>query len=155
MPNWCEGTLKLRGKKEDLDQFFRKSLKPCSGIHENDPDYFVNMNEHDGEYTSIDIFHETYINNTKRAFAIPSYIEYGNNNIVVTIAFPFEQAWNIEIYDWVNISVAYDLDVRIYAVECGMEFCREVEILDGVITIDHTIRYEDWLWGCPFPNMGG
>lgn len=155
MPNWCEGTLKIRGKKEDLDQFFRESLEPCSGIHEDDPDYFFNIDTHNEEYTSIDIFNLTYINGTKRAFSLPWNIEYSSNNVAITIAIPFQQAWDIETDDWEIISEAYDLDVRIYAFECGMEFCREIEILNGIVTIDNTITYKDWLWECPCPNMGG
>ena len=30
MPNWCEGTLKIRGTRDDLEKFVLKGLKPIS-----------------------------------------------------------------------------------------------------------------------------
>lgn len=35
MPNWCRGTLKVRGKKKNVIEFMLKGLKPVGvlGIH--------------------------------------------------------------------------------------------------------------------------
>ena len=32
MPNWIEGTLKLRGKRVDIIRFFREGLEPSTPI---------------------------------------------------------------------------------------------------------------------------
>lgn len=36
-----------------------------------------------------------------------------------------------------------------------MEFTQEVIIIRGGKTIVNEKQYEDWMWECPFPNMGG
>jgi hypothetical protein len=36
-----------------------------------------------------------------------------------------------------------------------MEFCQEVEIIGGEVIFDNTIKYDDWKWECPMPNLGG
>lgn len=32
MPNWCVGTLRVRGKQKDLQNFVLNGLKPCDSF---------------------------------------------------------------------------------------------------------------------------
>lgn len=153
MPNWCEGVLKLRGKKENIDTFFSEAIQPCGGIHENDLNFFINIDMQD-EYTSICIKSEAWIKDTRRAFVLPYDIFYENREALI-VCFPFEQAWDVATEDLIGISKTYDLDVRAYAFESGMGFCREVEVINGEVTIDSTITYSNWWWECPCPLTGG
>lgn len=44
MPNWCEGTLKVRGTKENLTNFILNGLQPVGFLGEEKPK--LNLNEH-------------------------------------------------------------------------------------------------------------
>lgn len=37
----------------------------------------------------------------------------------------------------------------------GMQFSQEIEIVNGELTKEVEIKYDDWTWECPMPNMGG
>lgn len=45
--------------------------------------------------------------------------------------------------------------MRIYAFEKGMGFNQEIEITDGKITIDKYIKFNNYQWECPMPDIGG
>ena len=62
MPNWCEGTLKVRGTKENLTNFILNGLQPVGFLGEEKPK--LNLNEHGDIKTK-----ETcWIENTGRGF---------------------------------------------------------------------------------------
>ena len=73
-----------------------------------------------------------------------------------------KQAWAFDggsstkdLERWTEISTKYNVDIKLFGFECGMEFAQEVIILRGRKPIVNDIQYEDWEWDCPFPNMGG
>ncbi len=45
--------------------------------------------------------------------------------------------------------------MRIYAFESSMGFNQEIEIVDGKITIDKYIKFDNYQWECPMPDIGG
>lgn len=45
--------------------------------------------------------------------------------------------------------------MRIHAFECGMCFNQIIEIIDGEITKDEEIKFDDYNWDCICPNVGG
>ena len=45
--------------------------------------------------------------------------------------------------------------MKIYGFEKGMQFNRDVEIVDGEILKDEEINFDDYNWECICPNMGG
>lgn len=55
----------------------------------------------------------------------------------------------------------YNVDIRLYGIECGMAFVQEVIVHHGHdsekgrIVLNNCIQFEDWAWECPFPDMGG
>jgi hypothetical protein len=158
MANWIEGTLKLRGSSENLKAFFEDAILPCASKKERyNKDDFITFHLADDWY-DVDIRHDAWIKGTQRAFvnddcSIEVEVEDGYDS--VTVCLPIRQAWSFEADDWKNISDTYNLDVRLYGFERGMEFCQEVEVVGGQITMDRKINYDDWKWECPMPNMGG
>ena len=158
MPNWIEGTIKLRGQSEDLKRFFKEGLEPSS--------YFGKVNsiensvkcDFDGEWCEVEIENEPHIVGTRRAFIKDVCVFWEES--YATIAMPIKQAWAFfgsewDKDNWVNISNKFNLDIRLYGFERGMEFCEEVEIIKGEVTIDDEIKYDDWVWECPMPYLGG
>ena len=66
-----------------------------------------------------------------------------------------KQAWGFIADDLARISQKYGVDFRIFATESGMQFCQEIEVLQGEITIDRIIPYNDFNWEAPDPRIGG
>ena len=149
MPNWIEGTLKIRGNDNDIRSFIENGLKPCAGRYENDPDHFVQKIGND-EYF---IASGTYIDNSRRMFvADDCKIFLFEDNIYYL---PIKQAWGFELDDFIYISKTYNLDLRITGFERGMGFDQEIEVINGEITLDKSTNYNDYWWECPCPTLGG
>ena len=160
MPNWIEGTLKLRGKSDDIKRFFDNAIQTPSTCNPDRQkrECFISCDcgQESGEWNSVSIKEDAWIEDTRRAFVNDDcYIDWENVNDDVTVCIPIRQAWDFVAENWKDISKKYNLDVRLYGFECGMEFCQEVEVIDGEITINNEIKYDDWDWECPMPRMGG
>jgi hypothetical protein len=73
-----------------------------------------------------------------------------------------KQAWAFDggsstkdLERWAEISTKYNVDIKLFGFERGMEFAQEVIVLRGRKPITNDVQYEDWDWDCPFPRMGG
>lgn len=64
-------------------------------------------------------------------------------------------AWGIEATELLETCKRYNVDMRIYAFERGMEFNQEIEITDGKITINKYIKFNNYQWECPMQDIGG
>lgn len=155
MPNWIEGTLKLRGESKDLKRFFETAILPCQCFM-REPykrEDFIKCDFGDG-YNLVEIKEDAWIEGTRRGFVNDEcFVAFGDE--YETVCIPIRQAWSFTVENWQSIAKKYNLDVRLYGFERGMQFCQEVEIIDGEITIDNEIQYDDWEWECPMPLMGG
>lgn len=151
MPNWCEGTLRVRGRIEDLRRFILEGLEPV--------DFFgrtrnaLKFNEYD--YCESDC--DCYIKGTYRGFVedLDVYLDSENDNSVETIAMETRFAWGITAEELRVICSKYGIDMRIYAFEKGMEFNLDIEIVGGEITKNEHIEFEDYAWECVSPRKGG
>lgn len=165
MPNWCEGTLKIRGSDHDILKFIKEGLNMY--VYETSFNFIAKQvvaskslwlktgTDKFGNYINI-LDRRLYIEGTDRAFIRPKEeLLIYNEDIGNYICLNFEQAWDIRSADWVNLSKHWNLDFRLYGIERGGQFCREVEVIDGKLTLDKTIKYDDWDWECPFPELGG
>lgn len=171
MPNWCEGSLKVRGKKKDILKFFTEGVNAYKGHWENDryikevqPKSECFRVEEDSEETNIyykDDF--TYIEGTKRAFltdedryvCIPNDEPEDKTLVVVT---KVSQAWDLRVEDWIDISKKYKLDLKLYGIDKGWGFDRAIEIWNGTVIQNYATtykNYDEFKWNCPFPWMGG
>ena len=174
MPNWCEGSLKLKGKYDDILRFWEEGVNAYS--------YSVDRNNERGtdlipkeEWYEIEEYEEStiianhippscwiYIEGTKRAFVDDSFCSYTilkDSSGKAIMAIPFRQAWTIRQQDWMDIAKKYHLEIKIYAIESGAGFYCSFHVLsDGAILENNfcqTEKYEDFVWNCPFPWMGG
>ena len=158
MPNWIEGTLKLRGTSDALKNFFKNAILPCANYTNRD-DFIKCHFENDD--CSVWIAEDAYIEGTHRAFVSEEAYPYFNL-AYDTVAIPIKQAWGFDVGDWLEIANKYDLDVRLYGFECGMEFTQDIEIMKvdkddeaRVVTRNLTQTYDDYIWECPMPLIGG
>lgn len=155
MPNWIEGTLKLRGNSEDLKRFFDNAIQPCASCNPKmqKREDFIKC-DYEGGDCVVSLKRDAWVSGTRRAFVAEGCDVYWNKSYD-TVCIPIRQAWAFVPENWEEISKKYNIDVRLYGFECGMEFCQEVEIVAGKLTMDNEIKYDDWDWECPMPRMGG
>jgi len=145
MPNWIEGTLKLRGKREDIKRFLDNEIDNDFGQ--------VCCDDGDG-YLDYTFKHEPWIKGTDRAFITSDYLYMDDEECSVCL--DIKQAWSFHKDDWKDKSAKYNVDIKLFGIECGMEFCQEIIVLrNNPKIVANVITYEDWEWDCPFPNMGG
>ena len=160
MPNWIEGTMKLRGKREDIKRFFREGLQASSWTGETnklEDQVIDNSAENDLDFSFKD---QPHIIGTRRAFITGDNVYMDEDEGVVCV--DIKQAWAFDagrdskdLDNWKAISEKFNIDIKLYGLECGMCFGQEIIIVGGHKAIVNEWQYEDWDWDCPFPRMGG
>lgn len=151
MPNWCAGTLRVRGKKKDLQNFIMDDMVPSCGYGKEPVEIKLD------EYGNIYCNRSCHIKGTNRGFvkSLDVYLEDYEDDSIHAIALDVEFAWDISSEELLELCKKYHVDMRIYAFERGMEFNLEIEIIDGKITKDSYLAFKDYIWECICPNVGG
>lgn len=164
MPNWCQGIMKLRGKKKNLLKFLLNgieiyefengNLKTLPGKQFKATDW--------GEYIySIDRSKHYHIMNTRRSFLEEDVNWYFDSTDEEDMEKEYiqcldvKQAWAFSPENFLEIAKEYDLDIRIQGFECGMCFSQIMEIVDKKITKNEEITYENYEWEAYDPRLGG
>ena len=149
MPNWAEGTLKLRGKKENIAQALKYMFCTVDNV-EIEEDLEIGWFE---LTTTAPYF---YINGTRRAFIDRKRIEvWFEEEFCIVELDNFKQAWSAIPENYQEISSKFDVDIKIFTFECGIEFTQEIEISKGEIIKNVCYEYDDYRWEVTFSNLGG
>nr|UVY39921.1 MAG: ferredoxin-like domain in Api92-like protein [Bacteriophage sp.] len=148
MPNWAEGSLKLRGRSENISSALKEMLLSDTVTLEE---------EYDGTLLE---FNNTapyfYINGTRRAFIDQKQIEvWLEEEFCIFELDNFKQAWSAIPENYQEISRKFDVDIKIFTFECGNQFTQEIEISKGKIIKNVCNEYDDYQWEVPFSNLGG
>jgi hypothetical protein len=162
MPNFCKGQLKVKGKYEDIIRFVDNEIRTYDYNLPGEP--VLNLGkriiyEKDGEY-ELDLPKEcAYIETTHRNFIDKGTYccrrdEKRKDGTSVLVMDLFA-AWNIDPVPYIAFSREYNLDFRVYAFECGMQFNRDICIISGRRVKDETIKFKDYDWECIAPKIGG
>lgn len=146
MSNWCVGTLRVRGLKEDVQKFLLNGLEPHNSTKK--------LEIKDGD---ILLFSSCHIKDTERGSV--SYVEvylseYEDVN-VITIALEAKFVGTIKAYELLSICQKYKIDMRIYGFERGTQVNQDIEILNGEIAKNNLVKYDDYVWDCISPERGG
>lgn len=159
MPNWCSGWMKIRGKKQDILDFFKNEVAIFT--YENTFNRTTSeavFEENYDEYT-IKILknQECYLRNSRRFFFEDKKITFEDYHLKLCyINLEIKQAWVIDINELlISHSKKYNLDFNIYASERGMEFEQYNTIVDGKVIRDDTIKYDDFEFEAINPSLGG
>ncbi len=161
MPNWCEGTLKVRGDIKNVERWCKENINVYShGFKDGnystwrDTENPVKIGIY-GNELSVDVPKDAYIEDTRRNFVEEGHYSGIEHKGVMRLALNVKAAWFFESKPYVEMSRTYGIDFRFYGFECGMEFNQEVIIENGELKADDEIRYDDYFWECPFPDLGG
>ncbi len=151
MPNWCVGTLKVRGKIEDLKRFVLEGLQPVDFLGEQRPPLKLD------KYGYCEYDDSCWIENTHRGFAYDLYIYFDDEeeDEPQVIGLNSKFAWGIDAKQLQETCKKYNVDMKIYAFERGMEFNQDIEIVNGEIVKDDKITFDDYEWECINPIIGG
>lgn len=153
MPNWCVGTLKLRGKKKDLEKFILEGLQPVNQWGEDLPKLKAAIK---GKVFVCSSNEDCYIPYSYRGFIEkPDFELYGTKEEINTILVSARFADTIDADRLLKFCKEYHLDMNIFSFEGELQFNQIVEIIDGEIKTNECFTYDDYLWDCPCPTLGG
>lgn len=159
MPNWCEGTLKVRGSLENLKTFVLNALKECRYYGAPPEGPLLDVYESEQEFEAK-LNRTAHLEGTSRGFVESDngyqYFYFNDEDgDQILLLHKTQFAWNIDAEELRHLCNKYHVDMKITAFESGMEFQRDIEIVKGVIVMDNTTEYADYQWQCPCPSMGG
>ena len=144
MPNWCEGTFKVRGTLSDVERFVRENML----------DTIISITKSEGDL-ELELSGEAYIKDSNRMFIYPGYYYSFDKNGKNTLTLQFKAAWRVYIDPFVKMSKDYNVDIKIYGFEKGSEFNQDIVIVNGEVIKNDIITFNDYQWECPFPDLGG
>ncbi|MBS4188682.1 hypothetical protein KHA94_00410 [Bacillus sp. FJAT-49705] len=158
MPNWCEGTLKVRGTKENLIKFLKNNFTPVTWLGSDVKAEFVEE-KYSVALKCDEKFHGFHVKGTRRNFIETNCIEFefwdDDKETHVMVIENYKAAWGIDAAPLAEISKEFYVDLKIYAYERGMEFNQDIEIIDGEIVKNEEINFDDYMWECAHPSIGG
>lgn len=145
MANWCVGILKIRGKWSDIERFINNELENSK----NNLSYDYGS---DGFF--IDFDGSMPFNFTKGFVSkVNWYIDLSKRDQILAMKSHF--AWDVDTSALEQMSQSYNIDFKIFAFEKGMEFNRNIEIVNGYAITTDVIKFEDYAWDCIDPTIGG
>ena len=164
IPNWIEGTLKLRGTKENIEKFLRNGIeyvdanlckdengKLCIKRIPREIEFKI-----DEDQVFIENTMDAYISGTQRMFINKDTINaWWMDKEPTIIVLDIRQAWEFASDDLVKLSKTWKLDFYAYGIEGGMEFCQIVEVVNGKLIQNKKGTFDDFWWECPDPRLGG
>ena len=155
MPNWCRGTLKVRGEYDKIQAFLSNALDECRYYGEP-PEWPLLEVAETPEYADISLHRMAHLKDTSRGFVEEDtdiLLEKKAGKQIIFLDAQF--AWDIKTEELQWLSQEFGVDLKITAFEQGAQFERDIEIVQGFISLDSVKEYQDYEWMCPCPTMGG
>ena len=160
MPNWCTGDLKVRGKYKDIKEFLSKEMIILGGSPFKREYKQPIIDESYG--IEIKVGNQgMWFRNAYRSYFendIDIYIddELKENDSIITLNLgELQTAWGTDTEALTKLSKQYNLDFKIYAYERGMQFNIDFEVHKGEVIKNNEIKFDDYIWECPNPEIGG
>lgn len=157
MPNWCEGTIKVRGQKSDVIKWLHEGTSGTPRFDIEEPKVMKISDCNDEIEVAFE--KEAYCEGTRRHFikgtAYCGYDEDGEYEPIITLCFDIKAAWGFDPDSWKKISEKYHLSFRLHGFEKGMCFEQILEVTDGLISIDEEKKYNDYDWEAFDSRLGG
>lgn len=170
MPNWCEGVLKIRGKKKDLIKFINEGIERYGhpGTEDGYTKHPLNVETDEfGDLTlkETDEEHNSWLclKDSRRCFIEKNVCWYWNNHSEEDLekeyiqCLDIKQAWRLEPDYFKAISKKYNIDFKIIGIECGIGFLQEIEVIKGEMIYKEKVfeNYKEFEWDVYDPRLGG
>lgn len=168
MPNWAEGSLKIRGPIKSIKRFLdegiqKKQLNTFGKEMDENIVFFNDWSDECGIEYEYHFISTSHIKHTSRAFIDPEIVQYGeyaylcgkSTEDIDTIALSFKQAWRVAAKSFEEISKEYGIDIAIHTFEKGAEFEQDILIKDGKIVKNEIIEYDNYQFESALPMLGG
>lgn len=151
MPNWSRGCLKVRGKAANVKKFVLEGLQPV--------DFFGNAlpKLELSDLGEVDTDKDCWIEGTTRGFVENLYADFSfvEDDETFTATLDAKFAWAADVEELLALCQKYEVDMKLYAFEKGMEFNQDILIVSGIILRNFDIKFEDYNWECICPTVGG
>ena len=151
MPNWSEGCLKVRGKVANVKKFVLEGLKPVDFFGGEPPKLELS------DIGDVETDRDCWIGGTARGYVKNLYVDFSfyEDDETFTAILDAKFAWAADAEELLALCQKYNVDMKLYAFEKGMEFNQDILIEDGEIRKDEEIKFEDYNWECICPTVGG
>ena len=171
MPNWAEGNIRVRGKRENIIRYIQENLLPQYELQNNKLETRpLQVEETAGGYElTLEKNPETddmvWFKDSSRQFLdfdgsyymngeFSDDAEHTNKDQVLYLP-GFKGAWGIDTECFRKAAPEYKVDIRIFVWERGMEWSSiSTFFRDGHVESDSR-TYSDWLWESALPDYGG
>ena len=162
MPNWCQGVLKVRGKKKDLLNFIKNGIEEA--VYQNGEIVSKSIDLKVDKFGDIHFNldkKDIYVKDTRRMFIVDDFEWCWNDNSEEDLeetyiqCLDIRQAWAFSPENFLRVAEKYDIDMRAQGFECGCTFSQIIEIVDKKITKNEEITYDDYNWEVYDPRLGG
>lgn len=150
MPNWCEGWVKFRGTKANVVKMIESVFDGAK------PEFFDNF-----VVAQIPTERVIRMRSLVRAIVEVADIEHANysiwtNNEKALFIIKINHAWNVSRQGYSDFAKKYKLDIKGKCYESGMCFTEEFEYNSNGEELFYKVReYDDYLWECECPTLGG
>jgi len=156
MANICKGTLRIKGAPENIKKFLFNELQLPSDMNENGK--IIKQDTPDSLIITSNS-KMLYLKGSCRLFVslneyIETYALYISKNKKI-VCLEICAAWSINSRNLLVYAIKYNLDMKIYAFEKGGRFNQDIEIINGKLTKDRIIKYDEYDWDCICPTIGG
>lgn len=148
MANWCEGWVKFRGSRENLEEFIRGEFNGAEpelsygDLMPNIPDKYIFLNSLRRAYVECNNDYDDYI--------------YLNDDNIGIFAIKIKNAWSVIGQGYDNLAQKYKLDIKGKCYERGLEFIEEFEYNSNGDEILYKIHeFTNYQWECECPTLGG
>ncbi|WP_304341583.1 hypothetical protein [Metaclostridioides mangenotii] len=162
MPNWCEGSLKTRGKLVNIEKFLDETLKVFEFDYKTGTTKELEVKKEKSRYQLVyDANFDSYfyMNGSKRHFLsspVEIWIDKEDPEEILTVCLgDLRAAWYTKIEYLTILSKKYGIDLKIYVYEQGGEFNLDLEVHNGEIIKNNEISFDDYMWECTNPTIGG
>ena len=151
MPNWSKGCLKVRGKVANVKKLVLEGLKPVD-VFDNELHKLELSDTGEVESKSA-----CWIKGTTRGFVENLYEDFSfvEDDEIFTAILYAKFAWATDAVELLALCKKYSVDMKLYAFERGGEFNQDILIVGGEILKDNRIVFEDYIWECICPTIGG
>lgn len=168
MPNWAEGNIRFRGKRENLIRFFTHELvspypREEGGFGEKpvrvevDRDNYTLYATRDPETDAYLYFrgsNRQFIDMDEEVMAVNLH-SYNTRDDQIVIMENYQAAWNVDKNYFREKAKEYKIDIRTFVWELGMEWSSVITWYRNGEMDEETRTYSDWLWDASMPYNGG